>query len=80
LHLRLAALRFHSTTEPITPAKSPFSVEVKAGETYFWCAGGRSRWIPSRERNQRRAPRLDGTDPRGRRSEASREGRRPARV
>lgn len=33
-------------SEPTIPAKSPFPVEVKAGETYFWCACGRSQGQP----------------------------------
>ena len=33
-------------SEPIIPAKAPFPVEVKVGETYFWCACGRSKGQP----------------------------------
>lgn len=31
-----------SMEEPIVAQKGPYAVEVKAGQTYYWCACGRS--------------------------------------
>lgn len=33
-------------TEPVIAQKAPYPVEVKAGETYFWCACGKSAKQP----------------------------------
>ncbi len=33
-------------SEPETPQKAPFAVEVTAGQSYFWCACGRSETQP----------------------------------
>ncbi len=33
-------------TEPVIASKTPFPVEVEAGETYYWCACGRSKDQP----------------------------------
>ncbi len=33
-------------TEPVIAQKAPYPVEVKAGESYFWCACGRSATQP----------------------------------
>jgi CDGSH-type Zn-finger protein len=35
-----------SGTSPTIAQKSPFQVEVEAGETYWWCACGRSQNQP----------------------------------
>ena len=32
--------------EPVSPQKSPYAVDVKEGETYYWCACGRSKNQP----------------------------------
>ena len=29
-------------TDPVIAQKAPFAVEVEAGESYFWCACGKS--------------------------------------
>jgi CDGSH-type Zn-finger protein len=34
------------SNEAIIAQKAPFAVEVKAGETYYWCACGRSKNQP----------------------------------
>ena len=33
-------------SEPLSPQKEPYAVEVKEGETYYWCACGRSKNQP----------------------------------
>lgn len=33
-------------SEPVVAQKSPFGVEVSAGEEYWWCACGRSQSQP----------------------------------
>lgn len=33
-------------TEPVVAQKSPFIVPVKAGQSYWWCACGRSKSQP----------------------------------
>ena len=33
-------------SEPVIAAKQPFSTEVKAGKSYFWCACGKSAKQP----------------------------------
>lgn len=33
-------------TEPKIPQKSPYVVEVTAGETYYWCSCGKSNKQP----------------------------------
>jgi len=33
-------------SEPVIPKKGPFSAEVEAGKSYFWCACGRSAKQP----------------------------------
>jgi len=33
-------------TEPVIAQKEPYAVELKAGETYAWCACGRSENQP----------------------------------
>lgn len=33
-------------SDPIRASDSPYAVEVEAGETYFWCACGRSGTQP----------------------------------
>lgn len=33
-------------SEPVRAADGPFAVEVEQGETYFWCACGRSATQP----------------------------------
>ena len=33
-------------TSPISPANTPFAVDVKAGTDYWWCACGRSAKQP----------------------------------
>ena len=33
-------------TEPVIAQKAPYPVDVKAGETYFWCACGKSAKQP----------------------------------
>jgi len=33
-------------TEPVIASKTPFAVEVEAGETYYWCSCGRSQSQP----------------------------------
>ncbi len=32
--------------EPESPQKAPFPVDVEAGETYYWCACGKSKNQP----------------------------------
>ena len=34
-------------SEPTRPQNSPYSVEVQAGKTYFWCARDQSKRQPS---------------------------------
>ena len=34
------------SNEAVVAQKAPFAVEVKAGETYYWCACGRSKNQP----------------------------------
>lgn len=31
---------------PVSPQNKPYAVEVKAGESYYWCACGRSKNQP----------------------------------
>ena len=33
-------------SEPISPQQAPYATEVIAGETYYWCACGRSKNQP----------------------------------
>jgi len=33
-------------SEPVVAQKSPFAVDVDAGETYYWCACGKSNRQP----------------------------------
>ena len=33
-------------TEPVIAQKSPYAVEVEAGESYWWCACGKSKSQP----------------------------------
>lgn len=33
-------------TEPVIASREPYLVEVEAGETYWWCACGRSQSQP----------------------------------
>lgn len=33
-------------SEPLSPQKAPYPVEVEAGKTYYWCACGRSKNQP----------------------------------
>ena len=33
-------------SEPVSPQNKPYAVEVEAGETYHWCACGRSKNQP----------------------------------
>ena len=33
-------------SEPISPQQAPYATEVTAGETYYWCACGRSKKQP----------------------------------
>lgn len=33
-------------SEPVSPQSKPYAVEVEAGETYYWCACGRSKNQP----------------------------------
>jgi len=33
-------------SEPVSPQNAPYAVEVEAGETYYWCACGRSKNQP----------------------------------
>jgi CDGSH iron-sulfur domain-containing protein 3 len=33
-------------SEAISPQKAPYAVDVEAGETYYWCACGRSKNQP----------------------------------
>ena len=32
--------------DPVSPQNEPYAVEVEAGETYYWCACGRSKNQP----------------------------------
>ena len=32
--------------EPESPQKAPYAVDVEAGETYYWCACGKSKNQP----------------------------------
>lgn len=32
--------------EPVISQKAPYAIEVKAGETYYWCKCGRSKNQP----------------------------------
>ncbi|HID50089.1 MAG TPA: CDGSH iron-sulfur domain-containing protein [Chromatiales bacterium] len=34
------------SSEPVIARKEPYVVELKAGETYYWCACGRSKSQP----------------------------------
>ncbi|MDA0990150.1 MAG: CDGSH iron-sulfur domain-containing protein [Verrucomicrobia bacterium] len=34
------------SNEPQSPQKSPYEVQVEAGQTYWWCACGRSQNQP----------------------------------
>lgn len=34
------------TSEPVIARKEPYAVELKAGETCYWCACGRSKSQP----------------------------------
>ncbi|MCP4077406.1 MAG: CDGSH iron-sulfur domain-containing protein [Gammaproteobacteria bacterium] len=33
-------------SKPVNPQNKPYTVEVEAGETYYWCACGRSKNQP----------------------------------
>lgn len=33
-------------TDPVVVSKTPYSTEVEAGKSYFWCACGRSKNQP----------------------------------
>ena len=33
-------------SQPVVAQKSPFSVEVREGRSYMWCAGGKSQKQP----------------------------------
>jgi CDGSH iron-sulfur domain-containing protein 3 len=33
-------------SEPVSPQNSPYAVDVEAGNTYYWCACGRSKSQP----------------------------------
>lgn len=33
-------------SEPLSPQKAPYPVEVEEGKTYYWCACGRSKNQP----------------------------------
>lgn len=33
-------------TEPISPQKAPYTVEVEAGNSYYWCSCGKSKNQP----------------------------------
>ena len=33
-------------TDPVRASDTPFGIDVEAGETYFWCACGRSESQP----------------------------------
>jgi len=33
-------------TDPVSPKNAPYATEVEAGETYYWCACGRSKSQP----------------------------------
>ena len=33
-------------SEPVSPQNKPYEVEVEAGESYYWCACGRSKNQP----------------------------------
>ncbi len=33
-------------SQPVSPQMAPYAVEVKAGETYYWCSCGKSAEQP----------------------------------
>ena len=33
-------------SEPLSPQKAPYAVEVEEGKTYYWCSCGRSKNQP----------------------------------